>query len=73
MGSVELLFPEEGIDLLRGEDLAKPALKDLLIGHRPVGGLHFTAGTKAGNFVHTQVNIGMALLVGDLHDRLETR
>ena len=71
MGTIEFLVANEGIDLLRRQDLLEPALKDLGLGHGPLRALHVSAGAVARDLSHPQVDIGMAGIMGDSNDLLE--
>ena len=71
MGAVELLLAEEGIDLLRGQDLVQPPLKSGEVGGGPFGGLHLTAGPVPRHFANAEMNVGVSFLVRDLDDGLQ--
>ena len=71
MGAVELLLAEEGIDLLRGQDLVQPPLKGGEVGGGPFGALHLPAGPVPRHFADAQMNVGVSLLVGDFDDGLQ--
>ena len=73
MGSVEFLLALKAIDLLRRQDFLQPSIEVGLIAHRPVRGLHLTACAVAGNLAHTEVDVGMPLLMGNAHDLFQAR
>ena len=71
MGTVEFLVSAKGINLLGRQDFLKPSLKDIGTGDRPFGALHVSAGAVARHFPNTEVDIGMAGLMGDANDLRE--
>ena len=72
MGPVEFLLGCEGIDLVRGENFLKPGLEDLRRAHGPLRKLHFSTGAIPRLFPNTEVHIGVAGLMGDPYDLLES-
>ena len=71
MGTVEFLVTAKGINLLGRQDFLQPSLKDIGTGHRPWRALHVPAGAVARHFPNTEVDIGMAGLMGDANNLLE--
>ena len=71
MGAVKFLVAVEAIDLLWRQDFLEPSLKDLGAGDRPFHALHVSPGPVARDVPHSEVDIGMASIMGDAHDVLE--
>ena len=71
MGAVEFLVAVEAIDLLWRQDFLEPSLKDIGLGQGPFRALHVSPCAVARYFSNTQVDVGMAGLMGDANDLLE--
>ena len=71
MGTVKFLVAVEAIDLLWRQDFLEPSLKDRGAGDRLFRDLHVFPGPVARHFPNTQVDIGMAGIMGDAHDLFE--
>ena len=71
MGTVELLFAEECINLLRRKYFLQPGLECREITDGPFRGLHLTTGSVTGHFPDAKMNVGMPFVVGDANNLLE--
>ena len=71
VGSIEFLFPEKTVNLLRRQDFLEPASEYGGAGDRPIGGQHLPSGAITRLFSDAEVHIGISLFKRRLHNRLE--